>query len=133
MVRDGRTAFVGSQSLRSIELDARREVGLIFRDRKAVARIRETFLSDWKDSEAASSRTVDDAPAARVAKRVAKVLARELPPVAPLLNGAVKELTGEAAVDIDPEEVESAVRRAVKQAVRQAVGEVVGEVVEGQK
>ena len=36
MVRDGDTAFVGSQSLRALELDARREVGLIVRDAKVV-------------------------------------------------------------------------------------------------
>ena len=32
IVRDGRYAFIGSQSLRQLELDARREVGIIFRD-----------------------------------------------------------------------------------------------------
>src|SRR5712691_238113 len=36
MIQDGRKAFVGSQSLREIELDGRREVGIIFRDSKAV-------------------------------------------------------------------------------------------------
>jgi hypothetical protein len=32
MVRDGRRAFIGSQSLRRLELDERREIGLIIRD-----------------------------------------------------------------------------------------------------
>jgi len=32
LIRDGDTVFVGSQSLRALELDARREVGLIVRD-----------------------------------------------------------------------------------------------------
>jgi hypothetical protein len=32
IVRDGRRAFVGSQSLRKVELDERREVGIIIRD-----------------------------------------------------------------------------------------------------
>ena len=36
MIRDGDTAFVGSQSLRALELDARREVGLIVKDPKVV-------------------------------------------------------------------------------------------------
>jgi phosphatidylserine/phosphatidylglycerophosphate/cardiolipin synthase-like enzyme len=47
MVRDGDTAFVGSQSLRALELDARREVGLITRDAKVVKQLLETFEADW--------------------------------------------------------------------------------------
>lgn len=47
MVRDGDTAFVGSQSLRSLELDARREVGLITRDAKVVKGMLEIFEGDW--------------------------------------------------------------------------------------
>ena len=47
MVRDGETAFVGSQSLRALELDARREVGLITKDAKVVKRLLEVFEADW--------------------------------------------------------------------------------------
>ena len=48
MVRDGRRAFVGSQSLRRLELDERREVGIIIRDRKIVDQIRRLFNADWR-------------------------------------------------------------------------------------
>lgn len=51
MVRDGDTAFVGSQSLRSMELDGRREVGLIFRDVKIVKTMLEVFEQDWARTE----------------------------------------------------------------------------------
>jgi phosphatidylserine/phosphatidylglycerophosphate/cardiolipin synthase-like enzyme len=51
MVRDGDTAFVGSQSLRSLELDARREVGLITKDPKTVKRISEVFDEDWSKTD----------------------------------------------------------------------------------
>jgi cardiolipin synthase len=51
MVRDGDTAFVGSQSLRALELDARREVGLIVRDSKVVKAMLETFEADWACTE----------------------------------------------------------------------------------
>jgi phosphatidylserine/phosphatidylglycerophosphate/cardiolipin synthase-like enzyme len=51
MVRDGDTAFVGSQSLRSLELDARREIGLITRDPKTVKRICEVFDEDWAKTD----------------------------------------------------------------------------------
>ena len=48
IVRDGRRAFVGSQSLRKLELDERREVGIIIRDRAIVRAIAKTFKRDWK-------------------------------------------------------------------------------------
>jgi phosphatidylserine/phosphatidylglycerophosphate/cardiolipin synthase-like enzyme len=48
IVRDGRRAFIGSQSLRKLELDERREVGLIIRDRAIVRAIENTFKRDWK-------------------------------------------------------------------------------------
>ena len=48
IVRDRTTVFVGSQSLRKVELDKRREVGVITKDRRAVAQIARTFDADWK-------------------------------------------------------------------------------------
>jgi cardiolipin synthase len=50
IVRDGAAAFVGSQSLRKLELDARREVGLIARDRRIAQKIQAVFESDWADA-----------------------------------------------------------------------------------
>jgi phosphatidylserine/phosphatidylglycerophosphate/cardiolipin synthase-like enzyme len=50
IVRDGRRVFVGSQSLRKLELDERREVGLIVRDPSIVKEIRRVFEKDWKHS-----------------------------------------------------------------------------------
>ena len=52
VVRDGRAAFLGSQSLRKLELDARREIGLIVKDAKAVKAITEVFEEDWADTDA---------------------------------------------------------------------------------
>jgi len=48
IVRDGRRAFIGSQSLRRLELDSRREVGVVIRERKAVRRVERVFKEDWK-------------------------------------------------------------------------------------
>jgi phosphatidylserine/phosphatidylglycerophosphate/cardiolipin synthase-like enzyme len=48
IVRDRRRAFVGSQSLRKLELDKRREIGLIVRDRKIAKRLADLFQRDWK-------------------------------------------------------------------------------------
>ena len=48
IVRDRKAAFVGSQSLRKLELDKRREVGMITKDRRTVAKIAAVFDRDWK-------------------------------------------------------------------------------------
>ena len=50
IVRDGQRVFVGSQSLRKLELDERREVGLIVRSASIVNAIRRVFEQDWKKS-----------------------------------------------------------------------------------
>ena len=51
MVRDGDTAFVGSQSLRALELDGRREVGVIVKESKTVKRMLEAFEEDWSKTD----------------------------------------------------------------------------------
>jgi hypothetical protein len=48
MVRDGSAAFVGSQSLRKLELDGRREVGVIVGDAVIAKRMQEVFEADWQ-------------------------------------------------------------------------------------
>ena len=60
IVRDGRHAFVGSQSLRKLELDGRREVGVIVRDRKVVSRMVAVFEDDWSRTDQAA-KAGDDA------------------------------------------------------------------------
>ena len=47
MVRDGSAAFVGSQSLRKLELDGRREVGIIVSDTAIAKRMQDVFEADW--------------------------------------------------------------------------------------
>lgn len=51
MIRDGDTAFVGSQSLRALELDARREVGLIVKDQAIVKKLQSVFDEDWAKTD----------------------------------------------------------------------------------
>jgi cardiolipin synthase A/B len=48
MVRDNSAAFVGSMSLRKLELDGRREVGVIVNDASIVKRMQEVFEADWQ-------------------------------------------------------------------------------------
>jgi cardiolipin synthase len=47
IVRDGRDAFIGSQSLRRLELDKRREVGAFVHDAQIVKELIATFDADW--------------------------------------------------------------------------------------
>jgi phosphatidylserine/phosphatidylglycerophosphate/cardiolipin synthase-like enzyme len=47
IIRDGRRAFIGSQSLRSLELDKRREVGVFVKGAALVKELIATFEGDW--------------------------------------------------------------------------------------
>lgn len=139
IIRDRGQAFVGSQSLRTIELDARREVGIIFRDPHAVERLVKTFEEDWAWTgepvalpAAAAAELVELVPIAKVAKKVAKTIVEELPPLQPVLETTVQELAevNPGVVKLDHQEVEETVREAVKEAVRQVVRDFVEEAVE---
>jgi cardiolipin synthase len=47
IIRDGKRAFVGSQSLRRLELEKRREVGVIVTDEAVVSQMEDVFEKDW--------------------------------------------------------------------------------------
>jgi cardiolipin synthase len=47
IICDGATAFVGSQSLRKMELDERREIGVIVKDARIARKMQEVFEQDW--------------------------------------------------------------------------------------
>ena len=53
MLRDQLELFIGSQGLRGIELDRRREVGVLVRDRSAIKRFKDVFESDWAGTKLA--------------------------------------------------------------------------------
>jgi phosphatidylserine/phosphatidylglycerophosphate/cardiolipin synthase-like enzyme len=127
MVRDGKHAFVGSQSLRSAELDARREVGAIFSDRRAIPRLEKVFHEDWQLAEKLKEqeRKEEKAPAEKVARKLAKVVVKEMAPVAPVLEDLIRQMGEKAQVDLVPGEIEASVKDAVKTAVKEAVQEAV--------
>ena len=125
IVRDGKMAFIGSQSLREVELEKRREVGIIVSDRRVVSHIQKTFLDDWEQCEEYGGEQPRDttAPATRFAKKVAKAVARDLPPVWPTLEVVVKKSGTD--IELNPHEVQETVMEAVKDAVKEVVREVV--------
>jgi cardiolipin synthase len=47
IIRDGKRAFMGSQSLRRLELEKRREVGVIITDELVVRQMLDVFEKDW--------------------------------------------------------------------------------------
>jgi phosphatidylserine/phosphatidylglycerophosphate/cardiolipin synthase-like enzyme len=51
ILRDGQEMFLGSMSLRGVELDKRREVGVLLRERAAANKFREVFEQDWAKTE----------------------------------------------------------------------------------
>jgi cardiolipin synthase len=51
IIRDRKIAFVGSQSLRKLELDGRREVGIIIQNGAIVRKLKSVFESDWQKSK----------------------------------------------------------------------------------
>jgi phosphatidylserine/phosphatidylglycerophosphate/cardiolipin synthase-like enzyme len=53
MLRDGTDVFIGSQSLRALELDKRREVGIVVKDRSVAKRFRDVFEDDWAKTSVA--------------------------------------------------------------------------------
>jgi phosphatidylserine/phosphatidylglycerophosphate/cardiolipin synthase-like enzyme len=126
IVRDGRQVFLGSQSLRTAELETRREVGIIFFDRLIANRIARTFEKDW----AAAGEHLDGQtlPTAKAARRVAKAVAKSLPPMDTVLEVLVSGTPeGQSPVQLDMARLEEAMKVAVKQAVEQSVLTVVEE------
>jgi phosphatidylserine/phosphatidylglycerophosphate/cardiolipin synthase-like enzyme len=124
IIRDRRMAFVGSQSLRQQELDNRREVGLVIRDRKMVSELLETFETDWEMKIAPAKIQI---PTRTLKKRMKSAVAK-LSPLNPIVKEAVKEVVAKAGPDsLDPKEVKATVENAVKEAVRERVQEILDE------
>jgi phosphatidylserine/phosphatidylglycerophosphate/cardiolipin synthase-like enzyme len=142
IIRDGRQAFVGSQSLRPAELDSRREVGLLVRAPRAVRKLLDTFESDWARTTAKSvpARPDEvDAPAGTptgttsaaspeaVAKAV-EVFTNELQTLAMTVKTAVRDAVVKAGDDVlHDKSVKDTMKNVVKQAVKEAVKDAVHE------
>lgn len=124
IIRDRKTAFIGSQSLRQAELDTRREVGLIVRDHKLVEELLETFKADWEMKVAPAKIQIPT----RTLKKRMKNAVKKLSPLNPIVKEAVKEVVAKSGSDnLDPKEVKETVQNAVKEAVRERVQEIIDE------
>src|SRR4029450_12833284 len=114
----------GSQSLRQSELDTRREVGVIIRERKTVNELLKTFETDWEMKVAPPRIQITT----RSIKKRMKTAVRKLTPLNPIVKEAVKEAVAKSGSDsLDPKEVKETVENAVKEAVRERVQEILNE------
>ena len=129
ILRDGDSAFVGSQSLRKLELEARREVGVLIHDKAVVKQMEDVFDNDWRRSEPVFEQdaiaTALTLPAKKVAKAVAKHVA--VKPVIEQVLDRVMEVHDNA--NFEPEEVADTIREAFREEVQGAVVNALRELV----
>jgi len=129
IIRDDEHAFIGSQSLRKLELEARREVGVIFKDKKIVKQMEEIFEKDWKSSEPVLEADQLSAALAIPANKVAKEVAKHIgikPVVEQVLD---KVIDTKSDAPFEPAEVAETVRQAFREEVHGAVMDALHELV----
>ena len=130
ILRDRQQAFMGSQSLRQLELDSRREIGIIFRNRTIVHTLARTFEEDWAGSESAEKEGgAHDFPVGKAARKMAKVVGKNLP-VSPVVKQVAKALQKKGHLALRPKEVEETVKTAVTEAVKDAVKDATKEAIQ---
>lgn len=128
IIRDRRSAFVGSQSLRQTELDSRREVGVIVHEPRTVSELLKTFEADWEMKEAPSHIQVSD----KNQRKDMKAAVEKLTPLNPIVKEAIKEAVSISENNgFDPKEVKVTVEKAVKEAVREQVEELLSQSKDG--
>lgn len=72
IIRDGERAFVGSQSLRRLELEKRREIGIVVTDTTVVREMQKIFEDDWALTDSGKKQSKK---AAKAEKKEVKELA----------------------------------------------------------
>jgi len=75
IIRDGRRAFLGSQSMRKLELEKRREIGVIIHDRRVVRQMQRVFEEDWAETDAGRKRAKKAEKKAEKKEKEGRVLA----------------------------------------------------------
>ena len=129
IVRDGRSVFLGSQSLRKLELEARREIGIIVHDAKIAKQMVGIFDKDWSGATAepqpAEVSDLLNVPAKKVAKKVVKEL--NIGPAIEQVLDRVMEKNED--VQLESKEVVEGVREAVHEEVHAAVKQALHQLV----
>ena len=128
ILRDGQQAFLGSQSLRQVELDSRREIGVIFRNRGVMTALARTFEQDWVASESTQQKTTSNFEVGKTARKMAEVVSKNLP-VTPVVKQVVRAIEKKNDLELRPREVEETVKTAVKEAVKDTVRDATKEAI----
>ena len=121
IIRDGKAAFLGSQSLRRLELEARREIGVVFSDKAAVKKMASVFEHDWHAARPLATDTMESAMEIPV-RRVAKIVARHLH-MKPVVEQVMEKVMERSSSDVpfEPNEVAQTVRDAFRDEIHDAV------------
>jgi phosphatidylserine/phosphatidylglycerophosphate/cardiolipin synthase-like enzyme len=129
IIRDEKSVFLGSQSLRKLEMEARREIGIIVHDPKIAKQMIGVFDKDWSQSTPEPQPTevsgLIDVPAKKVAKKVAKEL-NIMPAVEQVLD---RVLENREEIQLEPKEVVEGVREAMREEVEAAVKDALHQLV----
>jgi len=131
IIRDRTEAFVGSQSLRQLELDARREIGILLRDGVAIKSLARTFEEDWAASSAdlEEKRPSQRKQKKKSAKKVARAVAEKIP-LNPVAKKVVKSIADQADVDLDHRELRETVKEILKDVVEKTAQDAAQEAAE---
>ena len=123
IIRDRRDAFIGSQSLRQLELDARREIGVIFRDGRAIKELARTFEEDWAASastdfveETRKDNRRNETQPRKLVKQVARSVATRAK-VAPMAKKVAKAIGKTADIDLNSRKIQKTVQEAVQEVI----------------
>ncbi|HKW19363.1 MAG TPA: phospholipase D-like domain-containing protein [Terriglobales bacterium] len=130
IVRDRTHAFIGSQSLRQLELDARREIGIIFRDGAAIKDLIRTFEEDWAASSAdIVEEKTSEGEAIRAVKKVAQAITKRVP-LMPVAKKVLKTISNQTDVDFDHKQLHKEVTEILKDVVEKTAQEAAQEAAE---
>jgi len=117
IIRDRAQVFIGSQSLRQLELDARREIGVILRDASTLRELCRVFEEDWIASAPEKEQEKrDQTPPKKAVKKLARKVVKRIP-LDPLAKRVAKVLSKK---DLDKKHIQETVKALVEDVVTEA-------------
>jgi phosphatidylserine/phosphatidylglycerophosphate/cardiolipin synthase-like enzyme len=119
IIRDRSQAFIGSQSLRQLELDARREIGVIFRDASIIKDLCRVFEEDWMASAPEKEQENREEAPKKAVKKVARKVVKRIP-LTPVAKKVAKVLSKKAKVDLNKKQIHETVKELVEDVVKEA-------------
>jgi len=127
IIRDRSQAFLGSQSLRQLELDARREIGVIFRDASIIKELSRVFEEDWTASAPEKEQEKREDVPKKSAEKVARKVVKRFP-LAPVAKKVAKVISKKANVDLNKKQIQESVKELVEDVVKEAAEHAAAEV-----